>query len=288
MKPHSSAELILRSNGAVYHLNLLPHQLAHKVVTVGDPERIPEVTRHFSSIAHQGGAREFQWVTGTYRNTALTVLSTGIGTDNVDIVWNELDALVNINLTTRQNTATHTPLQLMRIGTSGALQKDIPLGTTLFSQRALALDGLPGFYAPAASADPAASAALASHLGWAPTDPRLTILRAGSAEPPPGVLVGSTITAPGFYAPQGRQLRAPKRHPELLQQLVAFTHNVWRFTNLEMETSALFLLADLLGHEAYSFNAILANRMKGEFHAHPEQAIGETIELALTWFSGLE
>lgn len=285
MKPHSSAELILRPNGAVYHLNMLPVQLADKVITVGDPERIPEVTKHFKAIELSGGAREFQWVTGSYRSTRLTVISTGIGTDNIDIVWNELDALKNINLDTRQNIPSPHPLQLMRIGTSGALQEDIALGSTLFSKRALALDGLPGFYAPTAGEDAAARAALAQHLGWPVTDPRLTIVPSGSAEPPLGVITGSTITAPGFYAPQGRQLRAPLRHPQLLHQLVAFAHNGWRFTNLEMETSALFLLANLLGHEAYSFNAILANRMRGEFHPHPEKAIATTIEVALEWFA---
>lgn len=282
MQPLSPSELILRPNGAVYHLNMLPEELAPLVLTVGDPDRLPMVERYLDGVECRGGAREFQWVTGTLDPHRVTVLSTGIGTDNIDIVWNELDALVNIDLLTRFPKEEHTSLTLVRLGTSGSLQNDIPLGSILFSKRALGMDGLSGFYPPAPHAEPDLSLLLANHLGWPENDHLLSITRSGPRNCPEAI-PGFTLTSPGFYAPQGRQLRLRPSNPDLLHRLADFNAGELRITNLEMETSGIFLLASLLGHEAYSFNAILANRMDGSFHPAPEKAVEEMIELALNW-----
>lgn len=276
-------DLILNADGSIYHLNLLPEDLAGTVITVGDPDRVPLVSRHFDHIEVRKGKREFITHTGRLGSKRLTVLSTGIGTDNIDIVLNELDALANVNFATRTANAQHRVLDIIRIGTSGALQADISMDSLLVSGYGLGMDALMGFYtATMDSEESALLDAINGHLGDLPLNSYLTRGDEGLAETiGKGLATGITVTMPGFYAPQGRRVRASLRHPGLLDQLSSFQAGDERITNLEMETAGIYALARVLGHRALSVNAVLANRATLQFSKYPDRIVDQAIRHVL-------
>lgn len=284
------SELILNSDGSIYHLNLQPDQLAPLIITVGDPDRVERVSRHFDRIEHRVQKREFITHTGWIGSLRLSVLSSGIGSDNMDIVVNEVDALFNIDLQTRQPRKNPVVLTFLRFGTSGSLQPDIPVDHFVASTGGVGLDGLLQFYkAPDMQQHPVILALRAHFQGiWdfplAPyfqeADPALIRLFSE------GFFQGYTATNPGFYGPQGRQLRAPVRFPDYLDHLQDFDYQGNKIANLEMETGALFGLAHLLGHRAISLNAIIANRPKGAFSKDSHRTVDRLIQTALEKITG--
>ncbi|SFV28197.1 nucleoside phosphorylase [Thermoflavifilum thermophilum] len=291
----ASSELILNERGAVYHLDLRPEEIAHTIITVGDPGRVPVVSRHFDRIEVQRSHREFVTHTGTIGNKRLTVISSGIGTDNIDIVLNELDALVNIDLKQRIPKPTHTSLQLFRLGTCGGLQADVPTDALVISTHGLGLDNLMHYYAADYSdEEQELIRAFISHAGWdqTPLKPYLVaadpdLLKSFTSEPHQlSPYYGITASCPGFYGPQGRQLRAPLAYPQLVDQLSSFRFQHHRITNFEMETSALYGLARLLGHRCLSISTIVANRAAGTFSSDSQKAIERMITRFLDcWLS---
>jgi len=287
--PFTASELILTPAGAVYHLNLLPEQLATKVILVGDPDRVAAVSNYFDQIYYKVQHREFITHTGRVGNTAITVVSTGIGTDNIDIVINELDALVNINLISRTEKSDHTSLQLLRLGTSGALQKDIAVDSLLASSHGLGIDGLMPFYeATETEVTLKMLQAIKSALPKL-TEVAIPYLTAGSdlllKQLVKTEMTGITLTSPGFYAPQGRELRYKAKYRALLEDAAAVVADGHRITNFEMETAGIYGLAHLLGHEALSVNAIIANRPLGIFSNRPAASIDRMIRTMLERFT---
>lgn len=281
-----NSELILNPDGSVYHLHLRPEQAAPLIFLVGDQDRVPKVSRYFDAVEFKVRKREFVTHTGRIGNTRLSVVSTGIGTDNIDIVLNELDALFNIDLETRQLKAQLTTLQLIRLGTAGCLQPEVPVDSIVASSAGLGLDGLLNFYrAPELTQHPAI-AGLRAHFGAAwdfPVRPYFAeastdLLRRWAGIGPNGI----TASNAGFYGPQGRQLRAPAALPTYLDLLQTFSWNGVPAMNLEMETSAIFGLSKVLGHQALSLSAILANRPAGTFSKDPDKAVKKLIENALS------
>ena len=277
-----SADLILNRDGSVYHLRLLPEMLAEDVILVGDPGRVKKISGLFSKVDVRVAAREFITHTGWFSGKRISVVSTGIGTDNVDIVLNELDALANMELAARKPMRTKRSLRFIRVGTSGALQPDIPVGSLLVSTAALGLDSLGHFYPHrmtirqqqlCASLQAAVGLSIRPYLA---TGDRGLIDRFGE-----GMHSGITLTAPGFYQPQGRPLRHASRYPMLLEHLTGFRAGTDRLTNMEMETAGLYMLSKVMGHHAVSLNAVLANRVTGEFCAQPEKVVEKLIRTAL-------
>lgn len=276
------SELILNPDGSVYHLNLLPHQIAHDIITVGDPDRVDSITKYFDSIEFSVHKREFKTVTGVYAGKRLTVISTGIGTDNIDIVFNELDALVNIDLQTRTIKEQLTSLNIYRIGTSGAIREDIDIDTVVISRYAIGLDGLMNYYErknSVAESDIASQAqeVLKSDLpeihpyASSASDTLINLLS------PLGRL-GITTTATGFYGPQGRSLRLKNVSHDFLDKIAEVKYDDIHATNLEMETAGIYGLASALGHHAISLNAILANRVTGKFSVQPKETVNVLIK----------
>lgn len=277
--PISEADLILNPDGSIYHLNIRPEDLAETVITVGDPDRVEAVSRYFDRIELKKGRREFITHTGYLGQKRITVISTGIGTDNIDIVLNELDALANVDFETRLPKSRLISLDIIRIGTSGTIQPDIPVGTVLASEYGLGLDALMHYYNSVPEPDEEElRQAVTAHLGIPGIAPYLT--RASSellAVAGKGFQRGITVTAPGFYAPQGRRVRAAVSVPDLIGKLNSFRLRDHRITNLEMETAGIYALARSLGHRALSVNAILASRVRFEFSDQPEKIIAKTI-----------
>lgn len=285
MKNISKADLILNTDGSVYHLNLLPGDIADTIITVGDPDRVSDVSRHFDRTELRKGKREFITHTGYIGSKRITVISTGIGTDNVDIVMNELDALVNIDFESRLAHDSLKSLDIIRIGTSGAIQNDIPMDTILVSEFGLGLDALLNYYVHSIDGDEHQLLdSLKSHLhhiqGISPyiTAGDKTLLDVIGT----GLQRGITVTAPGFYAPQGREVRAKNAVPNLITLLGTFRSGNYQLTNLEMETAGIYALAKVFGHRALSVNAILASRTKFEFSSDPAKVINKAIELVLS------
>lgn len=285
------SELILRPNGSVYHLHLLPGQVAETIITVGDPERVRAVSDRFDRVELRVEAREFVTHTGELNGRRLTVISTGIGTDNVDIVLNELDALFNVDLRKREVKPVLTKLNFLRLGTSGAFQPDLPLGSLLLSTAALAADGLLPHYLRGGEPDPAA---ISLHEHLQDTGHRLPFPTLVVRPDLPDFLdnhdfpTGLTMTAAGFYAPQGRSLRLPPAlSPAMLASLRAWRHDGLRLTNIEMETAGIYGLANALGHRAASLSALLANRAEGTFAADPAGAVLELIDFGLELVTGV-
>jgi uridine phosphorylase len=266
------SELILNADGTIYHLNLLPDHISDTILTVGDPARVAQVSRHFDSIEFEGTHREFVTHVGYYRGKRLTVLSTGMGTDNIDIVMNELDALVNIDFMSRtvRPHEERLSLRIIRLGTSGSLQPDVPVGSLLATQHAVGLDSLMQFYPfMETGLETQVAQDLQKTLGlpFAPYVVRGSdLLREQLAA---DLLIGHTVTCPGFYGPQGRRLRLDLRQPDYMTRLQNFRHQSpegdFRLSNFEMETAGYYALGQLLGHEVLSLNAIVANRATGEF-----------------------
>ena len=280
------SELILNADGSIFHLHLQPEQLADKVILVGDPGRVELIGKLLSNIEFQVQNREFVSTTGTFNNQRITVISTGIGTDNIDIVVNELDALANINLVTREINATHRQLQLVRIGTSGGLQDYLPVNSFVVSQKAIGFDGLLNFYANRDEvSDLAFEEAFKQHTGWGKqlTSPYVVdcsdVLLAKIHQE--DTIKGVTISAPGFYGPQGRVLRLSLADAKLNEKIESFSFEGHRITNFEMECSAIYGLSKLLGHEALTICLIIANRVKKEANANYHESMETLISLVL-------
>ncbi len=279
------AELILNSDGSIYHLHLHPEQIAPLIITVGDPERVARVSRYFDKVEFKVRKREFVTHTGWLGKTRLSVISTGIGPDNVDIVLNELDTLFNIDLATRQIKSRITPLTFIRLGTAGGLQQEVPVDSLVASTGGLGMDGLMQYYVAKGQLDHPILAALKTHCRGKWDFPLSPYFVEGSADLlrifSHGFYQGITCTNPGFYGPQGRQLRAPVSQPQYLDLLQSFEFQGRKILNLEMETSAIYGLSQLLGHQAISLSTILANRAGGKFSKNPARSVKRLLELAL-------
>ena len=280
-----SSELILNPNGSVYHLNLLPENIAHDIICVGDQNRVEKITQFFDSIEFSQQKREFKTQTGMYKGKRITVLSTGIGPDNIDIVMNELDALVNIDLKTRKPKTELTSLNIIRIGTSGSLQPDIPCDSFVMSKMGLGLDNMLRSYLIDAISNTAIENAFISHTNWDLRKGRPYVI-SGSEKlekrfESNKIHKGITATAGGFYGPQGRVLRLDIQDKTLNSKMDNFNFEGNRITNFEMETSAIYGLGKLLGHECLSLNAIIANRALGTFSEDPYKAVDELIAYTL-------
>ncbi|MFC7357161.1 nucleoside phosphorylase [Jejudonia soesokkakensis] len=277
----ASSELILNEDGSIYHLNLKPEDIATTIITVGDPDRVVDVSQHFDSIEVAIHKREFKTHTGTYKGKRLTVISTGIGTDNIDIVFNELDALVNIDFEKRIIKEKHTQLSFVRIGTSGSIQHNIPVDSFLISESAIGFDNLLHFYGNTDFLDNQFSEALVKHTNWNSNKSKpyvvsgdANLIQTFSTE---GFSKGTTATNVGFYGPQGRVLRLKTEDANLNAKLENFEYKGVKITNLEMETSGIYGMAALLGHRAISLNAILANRANGTFSKNPRAIVNKLI-----------
>jgi len=278
----SDTDLLLNPDGSVYHLNLLPKHISDTVIAVGDPSRVYMVSQFFDDVDFEMNKREFITHVGKYKGKRVTVISTGIGTDNVEIFFSELDALVNIDLKTREPKPRKKKLKVIRIGTSGALQEDIAVGSYLVSDYAVGLDNLMNFYDLHMSDE---EAGIAHDLQKKTGLPFMPYVVRGSENLMEqigfDIAKGNTVTSPGFYAPQGRELRAPVRFPHLLEDLNYYHKGDFWLTNFEMETSGYYAMARLLGHEALSVNAILANRIKNKFVKDPNKVVENLIEKVL-------
>ncbi len=279
------SELIINTDGSIYHLNLLPEDIATNIIFVGDQDRVSKVSKYFDSIEIKKGKREFITHTGHLNGHRITVISTGIGTDNIDIVLNELDALVNIDFKTRKIKEKHTQLNIIRIGTSGAIQKDIPVDSFLMSEYVIGFDGLLHFYETKLPSYKEISNAFIEHTQWSSNKATPYILKydeeLGKKILSNRIRLGFTATNTGFYAPQGRSLRLGVQDPELNSKISSFKYQKLKITNLEMETSGIYALASLLNHKAISLNCILANRSTKDFSKKPNKAMENLIQYTL-------
>ena len=291
MQPIPDSELIINSRGALYHLDLRPEELAPVVLTVGDPGRVEKVSRYFDSIEHRSKHREFIAHTGHIGQKRLTVVSTGIGTDNIDIVLNELDALVNIDLATRTVRRQLTSLIIIRMGTAGALQKDIAADDFVASTHGLGIDNLLNFYRHDISEEENEllhSFSTQTQLHHRLAQPYISggsgsLLRHFTT----GFHQGITVTCPGFYGPQGRVLRLGLTQPELIDRLTGFAYGPHRIANFEMETAGIYGLGKLLGHSCLSLSAIVANRVLKTFSKNGDAAVDRLIRETLRIVEGL-
>ena len=286
MKHFAPSELIINEDGSVFHLHVHPEQIAHKIILVGDPGRVDLVASHFDSRECEIQSREFRTVTGTYGGKRISVLSTGIGCDNIDIVMNELDALVNIDFDTRTEKTSLTSLEVVRIGTCGGLQPFTPVGTFICSDKSIGFDGLLNYYAGRDRVcDLAFEDAFKRHMDWSPQkgapyviDNSLELTSRIGGE----VMVhGVTIACGGFYGPQGRVLRIPLTDPNQNEKIMSFEYEGQRVTNFEMEGSALAGLAALLGHRAMTCCMVIANRYAKEMNTDYKNSIGTLIRIVL-------
>ena len=281
-----SSELIINSDGSVFHLHIKPEQVAGQVILVGDPGRVDLIGSFFSAIETRTQNREFVSLTGTYNKQRITVISTGIGTDNIDIVMNELDALVNIDFTTREVKEEKRSLNIVRIGTSGGLQPFLELNSFVVSEKAIGFDGLLNFYAGRNQiSDLDFEQHFKTHLNWNPqlTSPYVVnssdalFKKFSQSDFTPGV----TISAPGFYGPQGRVLRLPIADPDINKKIESFNYGDHKVTNYEMECSAIYGLAALMGHQALTVCLIIANRLSKQSNGDYHPKMKELIKLVL-------
>ncbi|SHN07210.1 nucleoside phosphorylase [Polaribacter sp. KT 15] len=279
------SELILNADGSIYHLNLKPENIANDIIFVGDQDRVDKITDRFDSIEFTTQKREFKTTTGVYKGKRISVISTGIGPDNIDIVLNELDALVNIDLKTRKPKDQLTALNIVRIGTSGSLQKDIPVDSFLMSSFGLDLNGMLHSYQIDEISNPEIENAFVEHTNWSTKKSNpLLVKNSSSLEEKLSsdkIFKGITATAGGFYGPQGRVLRLALQDEKINSKIDSFNFNGNRITNLEMETSAIYGLSKLLGHNAVSMNAIIANRANGTFSEDYKKVVENLIEYSL-------
>ena len=285
MQRIEESELIINSRGAIYHLDLRPDELAHKIFLVGDPARVPVVSRYFDQIEIKQQHREFISHTGYIGSERFSVISTGIGTDNIDIVMNELDALVNIDFSSRSIKSKLTQLQIIRLGTSGSLQKEIPVDSFVVSTHGLGIDNLLNFYRmEPRGAEQEILQAFTTHTQLHQQFAHPAIASASGfllKHFTDGYHSGITITCPGFYGPQGRILRLGLKHPDLIERLTSFNFGPYRISNFEMETSAIYGLGCMLGHQCLSLNVIVANRISKTFSANGLLAVERLIEKSL-------
>ena len=281
----AASELILNPDGSVYHINLKPENIAHDIIFVGDQNRVEKITKHFDSIEFTTQKREFKTQTGIYKGKRLTVMSTGIGPDNIDIVMNELDALVNIDLATRTIKKELTSLNIVRVGTSGSLQADIPCDSKVMSLYGLGLDNMIHSYVIDEIKETEMEDAFIAQTNWDLRKGRPYVIKGSETLAKKfasdKIFQGFTGTAGGFYGPQGRVLRLPIQDPELNHKMDNFNFNGIKMTNLEMETGAIYGLGKLLGHQCLSLNAIIANRADGTFSEDPYKAVDNLIEYTL-------
>jgi uridine phosphorylase len=285
MKQIPESELILNNDGSVFHLHLKPDQIADNIILVGDPGRVKIVSSYFDEIIHVAENREFLTHTGLYNGKPISVVSTGIGTDNIDIVVNELDALANIDLVNRVPKKEHRTLNIIRIGTSGGLQEDIYVDTYVMTETSIGFDGMLNFYAGRNSvSDLVAEAAFKQHMNWdsilntpyvVPASEKLLAL-VGK-----GLTRGMTVSAPGFYGPQGRVLRLDLRVPEMNEKLRGFEYKNRKIANYEMESSAVYGLCKMLGHEALTVCVIIANRYNNQYSKDYHPVVEKLIKLVL-------
>ena len=280
-----SSELILNPDGSVYHLNLLPEHIAHDIIFVGDQNRVEKITQFFESIEFSTQKREFKTQTGIFKGKRITVMSTGIGPDNIDIVMNELDALVNIDLKTRKPKENLTSLNIIRIGTSGSLQADIPVDSFVMGKFGLGLDNMLRSYLIDEISEIEMEDAFIKHSNWDMRKGRPYVISCSDIlekrMESNRIFKGITGTAGGFYGPQGRVLRLNIQDENLNSKMDSFKFNGTRMTNLEMETGAIYGLGKLMGHHCLSLNAIIANRANGTFSEDPYKAVDELIAYAL-------
>lgn len=277
----SETDLILNKDKSIYHLNLRPENLADKIIAVGDPGRVHRVSRHFDKVDFEMNRREFITHTGTFQGKRITVISSGMGTDNVEILMTELDAIVNIDLKTREPKARKKKLTIIRVGTSGTIQQDIPIDSHLLSEHAIGLDSLMHFYKFKMRAFPLE---VAKKFQEAIDLPYLPYCVRGSGElieKFDDIRKGNTLTCHGFYAPQGRTIRTEITYPDFVDKLMYFHVDDFWITNFEMETAGYYALAKLLGHKVLSLNAILANRVTGKFSKDPNKSVDALIEKVL-------
>lgn len=278
-KPIAASELVLNIDGSVYHLNLHPENIGDTIITVGDPDRVGEVSKHFDSVDFKTHKREFVTHSGYLGGKRISVISTGIGTDNIDIVFNELDALVNIDLKRREIKDELTSLNIIRIGTSGGLQPELGVDSVVLTEEAIGLDGLMPFYQRENRHLSPLLVSLNSHLGL---DELCMPYSYNGSEQLLDLfgdefIKGITITCTGFYGPQGRILRLEPAIENFTDKLSSFRHNGRKATNFEMETSGIYGMGALLGHQCLSASLIVANRATGEFSAHHEVALEKLI-----------
>ena len=284
MRQIPESELILHPDGSVFHLRLLPEQLGDIVFTVGDPDRVATVSQHLDKVDFKLQNREFITHTGWKNGHHVSVISTGMGTDNIEILMTELDALVNVDLQTRQVKEKKTSLQIIRIGTSGSLQEDLPTGTLLASEIALGMDTLMAYY-PELSGPQNFGQAIQAELGlsFRPYQAAASTKLLGMLDA--SIPRGITLTCPGFYAPQGREVRLKPRFDQLIERLAAVRVEGRYLTNFEMETAGYYAMGELLGHDVLSLNAILVNRPLKKFAADGEKTVERAIQTALATFA---
>lgn len=285
-KYFAESELIINQDGSIFHLHIKPEQLADKVILVGDPGRVELVASHFETRECNIESREFRTITGTYKRKRITVLSTGIGCDNIDIVVNELDALANIDFKTRVEHENHRQLTLVRIGTCGGLQPHTPTGTFIASEKSIGFDGLLNFYAGRNEVcDLDFESAFTKYMNWNPQlcapyviDADKELLNRIAAD---DMVLGVTIACGGFFGPQGRELRIPLADPHQNEKIENFEYNGYRITNFEMESSALAGLSRLMGHKAMTCCMVIANRLAKQANTGYKNSIDELIEKVL-------
>ena len=286
MKVITPSELIINPDGSVFHLHLRPEQLADRIILVGDPARVNMVAEHFDSRTFEVSSREFHTIGGTYKGKPIMCLSHGIGPDNIDIVINELDALANVDFATREVKATPRTLTMVRIGTSGALQPELRIGTPVIAQKAIGFDGVLNYYAGRNDvADLEFERDFCEHTDWNPLWARPYVVdadaelveRIGRDD----MVRGNTISAVGFYGPQGRELRLPLANPGLNRSIEEFEHKGRRVTNYEMESAPLQGLARLMGHKAMTVCSIIANRMNHDATPNYKTAVADLITTVL-------
>ncbi len=280
------SELIINPDGSVFHLHIRPEQLTDRVILVGDPGRVNMVAEFFDTVTFEVSSREFHTIGGTYKGKPIMCLSHGIGPDNIDIVINELDALANIDFATREVRDTRRVLTLVRIGTSGALQPELKLGTPVIAEKSIGFDGVLNYYAGRESvADKGFEDAFCEAVGWNPlwarpyivdADPEL-VERIGRDD----MVRGNTISAVGFYGPQGRELRLPLANPDLNRRIEEFRYHGRKITNYEMESAPLQGLGKLLGHKAMTVCSIIANRYNTEANPNYKDGIRKLVETVL-------
>ena len=287
-KYFAPSELIINEDGSAFHLHLKPHQLADKVILVGDPGRVETIASYFDSRECEANNREFKSVTGTYQGKRITVLSTGIGCDNIDIVMNELDVLANIDFNTRREKENMRSLEIVRIGTCGGLQPHTPIGTFLCSEKSIGFDGLLNFYAGRDEVcDLGFETAFIRHMGWTGNlcQPNPYVINCDQdlmeRIAQDDMIRGVTIAAGGFYGPQGRALRIPLADPEQNAKIESFRHGKYCITNYEMESSALAGLARLMGHRVTTVCMVIANRYAQEMNTEYKNTLEQLIEKVL-------
>jgi len=276
-----ASELILNADKSIYHLGLHPDQVGDTIITVGDPHRVEMVSRHFDKVIIRKQTREFVTHAGYVKDKRVTVISTGIGTDNIDIVLNELDALVNCDLKTREVKKELKSLDIIRIGTSGAIRADIPVDSYIASTYAVGFDALQPFYDyKMDEKETELDSIVTNHLANNKINIQTSVAKSSMMLELDGIDLqdGITITAPGFYAPQGRHIRLQPKYPNIIEQMDGISFDGLHCTNLEMETAGIYTLANLLGHRAISLNAILANRVNGVFSQDPAKTVSRLVE----------